>query len=435
MTKIKKFLICLFFGLYIILPSYFGIELSSSLPLITGSRILILILFVYLLFTKSGKLILVFKNIRKNTILIYLFLALLILFNIVNLTKTNESFKEIFSIIIEQLLLFVLILNLIDSKESLHYSLKILVVSSVIVSLFAVIESLFDFNVFYLFNTVNREMLMASFNRMGLRRAEAGFGHAVYYGTYCVVMIPICLYFFEQNFTKKWGYLFAALMNFIGCVFSNSRGSLVAFFIMLLIYILFVPRILKKNYRFILPLIFFTGFIIFLLNDSINEFISNQIKSLTNIFSSNKQVIENYGENEAGIDSRLDQFSGMYWTLLHYPFTGFGPKAQTRGEINYFVNNQWVITSTFDNGLVAIFCTYGILGFISYIIIYIYLLMKSFTRKNSNFNLKRMFFFCILTYLICLFSVSQVDKLFWIIISLFFAYLHILTEGTNNECF
>lgn len=47
-------------------------------------------------------------------------------------------------------------------------------------------------------------MLMASTIRMGIMRAEAGFGHPVYYGVYCALMIPIAYFLFESSRKKDF---------------------------------------------------------------------------------------------------------------------------------------------------------------------------------------------------------------------------------------
>ena len=95
-----------FFALYLILPEYFALEISSSIPLLTGSRIILVIM--------------ILVCIHKRTINIKLdraFLAYFIILLIVNLyhlsTNPSTAIKAIFTLIVEQAVLYIVMKNLI----------------------------------------------------------------------------------------------------------------------------------------------------------------------------------------------------------------------------------------------------------------------------------------------------------------------------------
>lgn len=108
-----------------------------------------------------------------------------------------------FSIIFEQLILVIILLQVIESKQQIKQCMKALACGSAISAIVSIISIICGENLFYYLNTVSRSMLMASTVRMGIVRAEAGFGHPVYYGvsilvcgdTFCVysVFLSVCV--------------------------------------------------------------------------------------------------------------------------------------------------------------------------------------------------------------------------------------------------
>lgn len=233
--------VVLFCALYTILPSYFAIEISEKLPLITASRGLLMLMVLMLLVRRRSDVF----NLRKNGLrqlnlglcaspvlrwglLIYFGLQLVI--NLTFLTETTESIKAIFSLVAEGYMLVWALTLLIDTREKLMACLRVLVYASGATGAIAILSSIVDYNLFYLLNTVEREMMMANFYRLGMLRAEAGFGHAVYYGAYCAVMIPLNMYFVEESRKKSHTLVFCTclVLNLVGMVLSNSRGSLLA---------------------------------------------------------------------------------------------------------------------------------------------------------------------------------------------------------------
>jgi hypothetical protein len=420
--------IAFFFALYIIMPSYFALEISSNAPLLTASRILLLLITFKYAFNKSGR---IGKRIFYNRTLsggIKTYFVLLLLTNIMFISATSEAAKEIFVILFEELCLIWIITCLINTRAKLVKCLQILVYTSGVVAILAAIGSFTSVNIFYYLNTVQREMLMASFSRMGLIRAEAGFGHAVYYGAYCAVMIPICMYFIENGQSKRWKYIVCMLLNLMGLFLANSRGSLVAFICVLAFMLITKKQKELSRYKGIIAIGIVAVIFVGTINQSVFSFASDIIQSILNIFSSDSTTIANYGTNQDGMASRIGQFSGILWTLQQSPIWGLGPNAQTRGLVSYLSSaGSWVTTNTFDMGYVGIFCQYGVAGSIGYLALFLTLAVNSFKKKNDDGSgLLKMFRYVFLTYLICLLSISQVQKLLWVLIALFICYLNII---------
>lgn len=260
--------VILFLALYAIMPSYCAVELHSKLPLITASRAVLVLLGIGLLIRRRGELL----NFRKfslkswnlllteNKLLrfgLFGYFIILIIVNATFLTETSEAVKQMFVIVAEEYALVWMLTLILDSREKIVSALKVLVLSSAAVAVAACISCASGFNLFSLLNTVSREMLMSNYYRLGMLRAAAGFGHPVYYGAFCTVMFPLCMYLVEEGKTKKERILYGVCLalNFSGLVLSNSRGSMLALGCLgvIVIGIRLAAKSLKKLFLTYLP--------------------------------------------------------------------------------------------------------------------------------------------------------------------------------------
>ena len=432
-----NFLVFLFFALYIILPSYFAIEISSNLPLITGSRILLILLVTYYAVKEKGKINLrIFQNKKMGKSMKKYFIIMIIV-NIYFIGKTTEAIKEILTIILEEFIVIWIITKFITTKEKFIKSLEVLAISSSVVAIISIIGSLLGENLFYKLNTVSRTMLMASYSRLGFVRAEAGFGHPVYYGTYNVVMISIIMYLIENTQNEKsWKYMLCLGLDILALIFANSRGSILVLGVML-IYMLTYKNVknLKKYFCFVLIALIGVIFL-FIVKPEMMNFFKNIYVSLINVFSSDATQLDNYGRNSSGLESRTMQISEITWTLMHNPLMGFGPAAHTRGLIKYINRHgNWQVIETLDVGYIAIFCQFGIIGTIGTFILYKSICGIIFDKKHKKKeSVIEMFKFIYISYFLCMFSITRVHSLFWVITGLLVAYINIIKiEEKNNS--
>lgn len=200
----RKYSLYYFFVVYPILPDYFAIELGGGLPLLKSSRILILLMAVFILIYQRGKIYIDINSLKKTKMLIPLFIYFVgrITANAFYCFNLSAAMNTEFSIIFEQLILVIILLQVIKSKQQIKQCMKALACGSAISAIVSIISIICGKNLFYYLNTVSRSMLMASTVRMGIVRAEAGFGHPVYYGVYCALVIPICYYLYENEKRK-----------------------------------------------------------------------------------------------------------------------------------------------------------------------------------------------------------------------------------------
>lgn len=235
----KRILLWIFFAFYIILPDYFAIEITPSFPLLTASRFILLLLIIKCIINMKISL-----HIDKY---FFAYATILIAVNLFHLlTNSGDAAKAIISVLFEQILMYIVLRNLITSKSALINGLNLIVKTSGVVSILAILEATTSINVFYFLETTNREMLQASYERLGLLRAEASFGHPVYFAVYLVCVLPLTLYFFEKE--NKKIYALIAILNIIALFCSGSRGGLVALAVIVIISIFLKRNKIKLQY-------------------------------------------------------------------------------------------------------------------------------------------------------------------------------------------
>jgi len=463
--------VLLFFALYIMAPSYLAVELHSRLPLITLSRGLLVLLALMLLIRRSKDL---FRLQKPNLKALNLGLTeckllrwgLLIYFGLLLLADValfpadrGESLKALFVLLIEEYFMVWLLTLILDTRKKLLTALRTLTLASGCVSLIAIVGCIFNVNPFHWLNTVEREMLMTTYYRLGVLRAEAGFGHPVYFGAFCAVMVPLHMYFIEHSDARWQRLLFSGTMslNLVSLLLSNSRGSLLAFGCLFVLIVL--VRILKKEFKaflrtyipvFLMTLGLLTVVILCLPYGM--YFLTETVRSLVSVFIPETSVgpdlpipstpaptiptepMPEYGENAAGTRSRLVQLSGIYWTLSKKPLFGFGSNAHVRGLIAFqIVEGQWWTTKTFDMGLVAIVCQYGLAGLLGYGALYGSVFLTTAAKKFRKDPLMEQLGLAFIAYMLCLLTISSVAKLEWILFAAIICLANIILKERSAD--
>lgn len=491
--------VALFLALYAIMPSYCAVELHDKLPLITASRLVLVLMGVLLLIRQRG-LLFNFKQfslrswnllLTENKLLRYGLLGYFVILLGVNLTflgETSEAIKQIFVIVAEEYAIVWMLVMILDSREKIVSAMKVLALASGAVAIVACISCAISFNLFSLMNTVSRDMLMSNYYRLGMLRAVAGFGHPVYYGAFCVVLFPLCMYLVEESETKRERILYGVCLalNFAGLILSNSRGDMLALGVlgMVVFCIRWAGKGLKKLFATYLPygalalviLILVASFsplgIAFLSRtaqsviDSVESMLPTVATEPTETTRPNEtepsqteptaptetepaqtQPTEptetdpadptdptepteppiEYGENQDGVGSRLDQFSGITWTLVHDPIRGLGPNCHVHGKMAYmYYPGVWSHVKTFDVNIVAIIGQYGLVGLGGYLMQYGSVGITLVRKKYRKDKLMHFLFLAFLGYMLCLLSVSFLDKTAWILIAMVISLVNVM---------
>lgn len=424
LLKGKKSFIYYFFGIYAVLPDYFAIELGVGLPLLKAGRILILLL-MGIMVLRERKVCLI-SNRLKNIGLYWPFVFYFtcrILANIYYIGSISEAINTEFVIIFEQLLLVFLILQYVRTKDEVLKCTKALIYGSGIVAIISIFSVVTGNNLFYLLKTVSRSMLMASTTRMGIVRAEAGFGHPVYYGVYCSLMLPLTYYLFEL--TRKKIFVIICLLNTVALVLTESRGSIASLGILLIVALIRMNK--NRRWKLIKGILAVISMVVIVI--MFNPEIANQflliLQSMIAILNRDI-VIENFGGNSStGLSSRLIQFTGIWWTFMENAVFGLGASCHTRGTLSYYKEETgWFAVSTIDNGFVGYLVQEGILGIAGFLMLFIGLIKNAanLSERQDKKNMNNAFCLCFLVYLVDMLTVADSSTALWLIIILFIAY-------------
>lgn len=414
----------LFFCFSCILPSYFGIELSASLPLITGTRLLILLLLIYVfLKRKRTNIVSVLKN-EKVLIILVVYFSFRIIAEVYFLPSlAGYAIKELFSIIFEQLLVMVLIIEVITDMRIFFRCIHSLIMGATLIFCVGIIQTFTGINLAYYLNTVHRTMLQTNGLRLGLSRAEASFGHPVYFAEFCVLLIPLISYAFDVS--KKKRYLFILALDIIALFLSNSRGALLPGVMIFIFLLISKKKSVKKKYNYFLVVSLFVMILIIFIVPSVGTLVDTVVKSILNIFGAGFDLGSDYGGNSEGLDSRASQISGIWWVVTNGALLfGLGPEAHMRGLVSYFFNNRWNNLRTIDVGYVGFFICEGLIGSIGQLALIFGMIYQSIKRRNRNevMNANNSFCYCFIAYALLLLSATGLNIIYWVIIGLFLAY-------------
>ena len=344
-----RFALALFALFYITLPSYFAYEINTVFPLLTASRALLIFLVLSYLFYNNRKLEIHITNNRqlKRGLITYFVLATIP--NLFFLAETTEAIKEIFVIYIEELFLVWLLSQTIRSRNMIEQFLKFMAWGSFVVAIISIVGSLQGINYFSYLNTVTREVAIANFSRLGFLRAEAGFGHAVHYSLYGCVIITIVMYLYEKKSKYRNLYLMILIVDIFAFILANSRGSMLALGMVIVIRLLEERKHLVqffKNHTGLILIIILGLVVAFLVMPRIWKLMGNIIESLVIAIFGGVGEFEDYGYNINGFHSRTFQITGVYWVLTHSPLIGMGPAADGRGLIQYLNDSgNWYVTN------------------------------------------------------------------------------------------
>lgn len=523
----------LFFCLYIVSPSYFAFDLKGSFPLITCSRLLLVVLGICTLLRRTDVFssrsfcfsrLNLFLTPDKPLLICFLgYFILMLLVNFTFVTKTPEAIKQIFVIVLEEYSLVWILTMILNTRAKVREALKLLVLTSGVLGLLGGISVILDYNVFQLLDTANRpELVVRPFYRYGLLRAVCGFHHAVYYGAYCAVSIPLAMYFVEDSPKKQERYLYSLCiaLNLVGLLFSNSRGSQLAF--VCLAGLIFLIRLLQKSllnfFRTYIPAIVVAvllSAVIFFAAPAGRQVISNllydisskstiSIQAVTNINPAPQSVAKpvlqttakpvvqtttkpalhatllseatsgvqttaptqtnptgqstvpaetkpvpqttaptvptetvpappnkdlSFGENPNGLLSRFIQLSGITYTLEREPLFGLGPNAHMEGKVAYmYAPGKWAHLTTVDVNVVSIVCQYGLIGLAAFLFLYMGIGFLILRRPYCGDPLMRYLMLSFISYMLCLLSISSLDKWFWVFIGITLALVNVIRK-------
>jgi len=461
----KKWYLYLLCAFIAVLPEQFSIKLHSSVPLLSATRILILILTGFWLYGKWKT-----RTFRFPKSLV-LFFAINLIISLVNLRFGTQEIKRIFLLIFERVLLVVMLADTITDKEEFHRCIDFAIMGCVALAVIGIVQTVFDYDistVLHLTETVTSVQLS---KRMGLVRAYGTY-NAISFGCYCAFMLLLILYRLYNTKSHWHSAAFALTFAALVCTYTRSAWLCLAGVVFFLLIFFF-----KKLCKRLLPGIGMTLAIMILLccfqpmlfnalvetgKSTINTVLNVIPDPVIDFFTPDSQPttpsdpvkpqpedteteptkppVERPGfelDKDFGANAKNPALSRTFqWSAVEYMadegtlWLGYGYNALLRGKIHFFYaswGNQWTVTSFLDVGLVALIAETGLIGAISYLALLAYILVYAFLKKGSLKDRKLDFYwlviFMIPLYLLLNYLAAFLNAhIIWVFIGLFYAY-------------
>ena len=228
--KHKRWYLYLPFGLLGILPEQFAVQIHEKLPLLSGSRVLILILFGFWVYDR-------WKNKRVSIPWsLGIFLGINIVVSLVNFRYGFGEVNRIFVMVFERVLLAIMAADLIRDKEEFARCVDFMLMGSAALAVIAIVQTVFEFDIA---SVLHLRKTMASVfitDRMDMTRAYGTF-NAISYGCYCAFMLIPVYYRLTQTKSQWYSLIFA--LNFVAlvCTFTRSAWLCIAGVMLLMVLV------------------------------------------------------------------------------------------------------------------------------------------------------------------------------------------------------
>ncbi len=378
---IKKKYLYLFIPCMLFLPEYYGIDIDTSLPILTVTRIMFLIFYIYSFINRRRNICFKLESVYSLSLPYLLLVGYFVLRLIANLyyfSTYGQAVKTFCLIIFEQLLFLISIYFLAPTTKELNTLFEIIICVATIFFIIGIIESYTFIRPFDALYTVSRYALNEHYIRLGLLRATTTFGMPGMYANMCILILPLILYMYRNKFQKR--YLLSAGLCLLAIIHAGSRSDLLYLIPILGVYFIFVLRekhdrlLFLKNLLLVLVSVVIFIFTISFVHPPARYYYAGTGKSLLNEFGFNFDLSDDipngYGANSMrGSISRTRQFTGLLYTAKINPIFGLGSGAQNRGDVQYYWKNEWHVVKSYDLGIVEIYCNEGALGLVGVILL------------------------------------------------------------------
>ena len=380
----KKYLY-LFIPCMLFLPGYYGIDFGDAFPILTVTRMMFIVFYIYAFVNRRRSFALTglqIKTIPKEYVLLGGYFVFRIISNLRYLGTYSEAAKAIFLIIFEQLLFLIAFYMLAPTKDEIDKLLIILVRVATVFFVIGIFESVTFVRPFDALYTVGKEVINEHYVRLGLLRATTTFGMPGLYANMCVLILPIIIYVYNMYHKKR--YLASIWLCILALIHTGSRADYFYLPIIFGVYILFLFKEKGKLILFIrnTAIIVVTLFLFIGTNCAGNPYfryfyigtgksILNEVGFDFDLNEGAPEGIDGYGANDkaassiqGGTGSRKVQLTSIGYTLQKAPLFGFGAGAIDRKELKCYFAGEWRPYPAIDVGIVEAITYEGILGLI-----------------------------------------------------------------------
>ena len=465
----KKWYLYLMFAFVSFLPDQLAIKIHDSLPLLSASRSLILLVLVFWLFDRWKK-----KNFSVPLPLA-IYLGINVLISIINLSVDLGEINRIFRYVLERVFLAVMITDMTETREELETGIDFLILGCMAVCCIGIAQTVFNYDIASVLQVQFTFETMPNYPRMGLTRSF-GTMNPIAFGCYNAFMCLPIYYRLEQ--TGKQRYAIAFAVNFVSliCTFTRSAWLCIAG----IAFLLLIFRRMKFIRRMLTSLVYILVLCGILccfqprLYAALTETAKSSINTIIQIFpgvdtDSDTNSTDPTDNNDAtnsteetdpedkkkphkkpgfalsedfGLNASDPTYSRTaQWTAITYMIQedrglfGYGYNGYVNGRIHYLYNKwttQWMVAPTLDVGWVASATECGLIGMTSHILLVGYLFVRSLRKRSrgGQFTFHNMFCYLAVLYVLLNILASFLhDSVVWQMIGLFFAYEKLERKG------
>lgn len=424
-------------------------EITNSLPLITVSRLMLTIFFMYAFINRKKTIdyIDIFHTLPKTYIFLFSYFFFRIVSNCYYITIYRQSITAIFSIIFEQLCPIIAVFLLQPTKEQTTTIIKTTVYSASALFAIGILESYTRIRPFDSLYTVQREMLNEHYIRLGLYRATTSLGLPVFYGNMCIIILPLILFLYSYYKEKK--YLFILLLNLFATIHSGSRADIIFFITIIGLY--FIIRLILndntvlflRNIIIILSLSIFIMTSLSFTNKYAKYFYEGTFQSVLNEFGFSFDVeksapsgTDGFGTNKHGVSSRTFQFTGVQYAFSKNPLFGLGAGALENNQVYYNGWGEWTPYHSYDMGIVEVLISEGLLGFTGYLCFFIFIcgIMIPHLKTIRNSPPSTAITLLPFVYLLSTLSTANMHSFMIFIAIIFILYFYMPIIGDSTRC-
>ena len=361
-----------------------------------------------------------YKKINHIDIYYILFLSIAFIGSYSN-TSIKAFVVQSRSIVLYYLIYFIARDKIFENSFYITFK-KALKINTGILMVFAIIEKVFCKDCLFPKEWVDNIMYADNFPRV-----YSFFDNPNTFGAYLVLTFLFCIYL-ELN-EKKIDIYFHSLLV-LGILLTGSRSSTIALFIIIMFIIIYELKL--RVYR--KPALIITILAIMCLSSVFNIVLSNVSKSISVSFSSRDMMVDESNimfdrfnemtDNnifaKSNTNGRLYSIKTGFKIYSDYPLfgSGFGSYGDAASLIlGSPIYNQYSIPNNFyaDNEYIKVLAETGTIGFLSYTLFLLTLLIMVFKSK-SMLKITIFFAICFLGLFYNVFEVQIISMFFWFIL-------------------
>ena len=316
--------------------------------------------------------------------------------------------------------------NIVNREEEVHVMIKLLLLSTFLISLYAIIQ-------YAGFNPTEHFLskVIPSEHRVG-----STMGNSNFLGKFLVLVLPLYIAYFvySDSNIKKFYFAMGFVLSFLALIFTFTRGSWLGFgaSMVLLFFIMSGEKLASHKAKKIFAvsaILFCTIFCAGL------YFAEDNAKNRSSFFPMMKYKIRSSFDFEKGMGSatRLFLWKKGVGLILEKPVFGYGPDTHVKvlREVNFEYWGKFkdmVIIDRVHNNYLDIAIGRGLVGLGTYLSVVVTFMMWLWKRmKRERESSRKILFCCIFAaffgYLIndlFIFSVVAVSPTFWSLMGLTF---------------